>query len=148
MHALPLRTDKAVVCYTCAQGQLPAHVCSSDLGLVSGNSEWSGLVDTVVLPMRLQSPSASSILPLTLLKESLTLIQWLGVSICNCLSQLVVEYFRGHICQALVCMHNMASVIVCVHWMDPKLVQSLGAFLSLSAPFFTLNFLYTRTILG
>jgi hypothetical protein len=35
-------------------------------GLTSRSSEGTGLVDTVVLPMGLQSPSVPSVLPLTL----------------------------------------------------------------------------------
>jgi hypothetical protein len=48
------------------QGHGPAYVCSLVGGLVSGSSEGSGLVDIVVLPLGLPSPSVPSILPLTL----------------------------------------------------------------------------------
>jgi hypothetical protein len=63
--------------------------------LVSGISEGSGLVDTVVLPMGLQSSSAHSVLLLTLPYWSPTSIQWLAISICICLSQLLVEPLIG-----------------------------------------------------
>ena len=50
-----------------AVGHPPTHVYSLVGRLDSGSSKGSGLVDTVVLPMRLQSPSAPSVpLPLTL----------------------------------------------------------------------------------
>jgi hypothetical protein len=44
----------AVFSYTCNRGHGPAHVCSLVFGLVAGNFEGSGLVDTVVLPMGFQ----------------------------------------------------------------------------------------------
>jgi len=83
------RPDKAVLCYIWDRG--PAHVCSLIGDLVSGSSEGCGLVNTVVLPIGLQSSSAPSILP----QESLTSSQWLAVIICMCLSQLLIEPLRG-----------------------------------------------------
>ena len=80
--------------------------------------------------MELPSPSASSILPLIHPQESPTSVQWLGVSICVCLSQLLVGPLRGQLCQAPVCKHIIASVIVSGLGppslkMDPKLGQLL-----------------------
>jgi hypothetical protein len=49
----------------CIQGDEPAHACSLVCGLASGGSEESRLVDTVVLPMVLQSPWVPSVLLLT-----------------------------------------------------------------------------------
>jgi hypothetical protein len=63
---LPLRAKRAVLYYTYAGGFRPAHVCTLVGGLGSGSSERSWLVGTIVLPMGLPTPSASSILPLTL----------------------------------------------------------------------------------
>jgi hypothetical protein len=60
--SFPLRPDKVVLCYICSESHGPAHVCS----LASGNSEGSGLVDTIVLPTGLPTPSAPSALLLTL----------------------------------------------------------------------------------
>jgi hypothetical protein len=57
MYPLPLRPDKVVLCYISARGHGPVHVCSLVCGLVSGSSEESGLVDIVVLCMRLPSLS-------------------------------------------------------------------------------------------
>ena len=39
-------------------------------------------------------------------------VQWLAISICICLSQVLVEPLRGQPCQATICTHNMASVTV------------------------------------
>jgi hypothetical protein len=52
------------------------------------------LDDTVVLPMELQSPSALSVPPLTLPLRSPGSVQWLALSICICLSQMLVEPLR------------------------------------------------------
>ena len=57
---------RQVLYYKCTRGHRPAHICSLVSGLVSGSSHESRLVDTVGLSMRLPSPSAPSILPLTL----------------------------------------------------------------------------------
>jgi hypothetical protein len=68
------------------------------------------LVDIVVLPMGLQSLSTPSTLPLTL--GSPGSIQWLAVSICICLSQVLAEPLRVQSYQAPVCKHFLASTIV------------------------------------
>jgi hypothetical protein len=62
---------------------------------VSERSQESGLVETAGLPMGLPSSSASSILPLIQPQGSLASVHWLGVSICFCLSQLLVGPLRG-----------------------------------------------------
>ena len=105
---MPYRT---VLCYTCAQGHEAAYVCSLVSGFVSWNTEGPGLVDTVILPMGLQSSSAPLVIPLTLPYWSLASIQWLAVSVCICLSQLIVKPLRGQPCQGPVCMYNMTSEI-------------------------------------
>ena len=79
---------------------------------VSGSFLGSRLVDTTGLPMKSPSPSASSILSLIQLQGSLVSVYWLGVSIYICLSQLLVGPFRGQQCQAPVCKHIIASVVV------------------------------------
>ena len=43
------QTRQSVLCYICARGHRPAHVCSLVGGLVSGSSEEPGLVDTLGL---------------------------------------------------------------------------------------------------
>jgi hypothetical protein len=54
------------------------------------------------------SRSASSILALIQPYRSLTSVQWLGETICLCLSQLLVGPLKGQPCQALVCKHIIA----------------------------------------
>jgi hypothetical protein len=63
---------------------------------MSEKSQGSRLVETDGLPMGLPSlSSASSSLSLIQPQGSLTTVQWLGVSICICLSQLLVVPLIG-----------------------------------------------------
>jgi hypothetical protein len=84
-------SDKIVLCYICSGSHRLAHVCSLVGGLVPGSSE--GIVDTVVLPKGLQSPSAPSILSLTLPLGFLVSAQRLAVS-ASVLSQVLSEPLR------------------------------------------------------
>lgn len=59
------RPDEANLCYICARGLRPVHVCSLVGVLVSWNSQGSGLVGTVGL-LLVATPSASSVFLLTL----------------------------------------------------------------------------------
>jgi hypothetical protein len=59
-------------------------------GSVSGSSQGCGLVETAGLSMGSLSLSASLILPLIQSQGYPTSIQWLGVNICFCHSQLLV----------------------------------------------------------
>jgi hypothetical protein len=70
------------------------------------------LIDSVVLPMVLQLPSAPSALPLALPLGSPGSVQWLAVSICICLSHVLAELLRGQPYQAPVYKHILASAIV------------------------------------
>jgi hypothetical protein len=54
------------------------------------------LVD-IVLPLGLQSPSAPSLLPLTLPLGSLGSVGWMAVSIYICISQVLAKPLRGHL---------------------------------------------------
>jgi hypothetical protein len=75
---------------------------------------WGGrvrLVD-IVLSMELQSPSASSILSLAFSLGSLGSVQWLTVSICICISQVLAEPLRGQPYQAPVSKRFLALTIV------------------------------------
>ena len=54
------------------------------------------LVDIVLL-MRLQSPSAPSVLPLALPLGSLGSLRWLAITISICIGQVLVEPLREHI---------------------------------------------------
>jgi hypothetical protein len=94
---LPLMSDKAILCYICIWSHGPFHVYSLVGGLVSGT--W--LVD-IVLRMGLQSPSVPSILPLAHPLGSLGSVQWLSVSICICIGQVLVDPLRKQPHQALV----------------------------------------------
>ena len=66
------------------------------------------LVDTVVLPIGLHSPSAPSDLPLTLPLGSPGSFQWLAVSICIWLSQVLEEHLRRQLYQTPICKHFLA----------------------------------------
>ena len=70
------------------------------------------LVDIVVLSVGLKSPSAPSVLPLTLSLGSLGSVQWLAMSICIYISQVLAELLRGQPCQAPVCKHFLALAVV------------------------------------
>ena len=70
------------------------------------------LVDIIVLPMGLRFPSAPSVLPLTLPLGSAGSVRWLAVSICVCISQVLVESLREQPYQAPVGKRFLASEIV------------------------------------
>lgn len=54
LHPFLLGPDEAVLYYICARGHRPVHIYILVGALVSGSSEGSGLVDSVVVPMGLQ----------------------------------------------------------------------------------------------
>ena len=87
---LPLMTDKAIHCYISNWSHGSLRVYSLVGGLVR---ELSGvwLVDIVVLPMELQTPSAPSFLPFTPLLTSLCSIRCLTRSIHICIDQALAE---------------------------------------------------------
>ena len=85
VYPLPLNPDQAVLCCIFTRGLGKAHACCLVGGSVSGSSLGSGLVETAGLPIVSLSLSAS-VLPLSQPQGSLTSVQWLGVSICFCLS--------------------------------------------------------------
>ena len=66
---LPLMLDEDILCYISSWSHGSLHVYSLVDGLVPGSyGGWGGgvwLVDIVVLPIGLQSPSAPTVLPLT-----------------------------------------------------------------------------------
>jgi hypothetical protein len=70
------------------------------------------LVDTVVIPIGLQTPSAPSVLSLTPPLGSLCSEQWLAANILLCIYQAVAESLRRQLYQAFLCMHFLASTIV------------------------------------
>jgi hypothetical protein len=71
-------------------------------GLVPGSSGGSRLVEVVVLPMGLKTPSAPSVLPLNLSLGLLCSVQWLAVSICICIGQALAGPLREPLFQAPV----------------------------------------------
>jgi hypothetical protein len=70
------------------------------------------LIDIVVFPMGLQTPSAPSVLSLTLPLRTWCSVQWLEASICLCICQALAEPFRRQLYQSPVSMHFLASTIV------------------------------------
>jgi hypothetical protein len=81
-------------------------------GLVLGCSWGVLLVDIVVLPMGLQTPSAPSVLSLTLPLGSPCSVRWLAASIHICICQALEEPLRRQLYQAPVSKHLLASTIV------------------------------------
>ena len=91
---LPLMVLVAVLYYICnGSHELAQRVGCKLFGWWLNPWELCGvlLVDIVFLPVGFQSPSAPLVLPLTLPSGSPGLVQWLAVSICICLRQLLVE---------------------------------------------------------
>ena len=88
-------------------------------------SPWELLVDIVVLPMELQSPSAPSVLPLNLPLGSL----WTG-SILIYIGQVLAKPLKGQLYQAPISKHFLVSEIVSgfgvCRW-DGSLVGGRGA---------------------
>lgn len=80
------------------RGLGPAHVCCLVGGSVSEGSKGPRLVETTCLLIVSPSTSSSSNLSLIQSQGSLTSVQWLGVSICICLSQLLVGPLGGQPC--------------------------------------------------
>ena len=70
------------------------------------------LVDIVVFPMGLQTPSAPSVFSLTSPLGTPCSVQWLAVSIRLCICQALAEPPRGQLYQALVSMQFLAFTIV------------------------------------
>ena len=101
-----------ILCYICVRGLVSAGVCCLVGSSESERCQGFRLVETAGLPMGFASSSASSSRSLCQPQGSLTLVHWLGVSICICLDQLLVGLLRGQPCQAPVCKHTIASAIV------------------------------------
>jgi hypothetical protein len=70
------------------------------------------VVEIVVLPMGLQTPSAPSVLALTSPLGSLCSVWCLAACICICIGQALAEPLRGQLYQAPVSKHFLASAIV------------------------------------
>jgi len=76
------------------------------------------LVDIVVLPMGLQTPSAPSVLSLTPQLDSTCSVWWLAACII-CVCQALTEPLRRQLCQAPISKHFLPSAIMtgfgCLH---------------------------------
>ena len=70
------------------------------------------MVDIVVLPMRLQTPSLPTVLALTSPLGSLHLVQCLSVYILICFGPPLVEHLRGQIYMAPISKPFLATAIV------------------------------------
>jgi hypothetical protein len=109
---LTLMSDKAIPWYICHWSYGSLHVYSLVGGLVPGSSEDLWLVDIIVLPMGLQTPSVPSVIFLIPQLGTLCSVQWLAVSICLCICQALAELLRRQLYQVSVCKHFLASPIV------------------------------------
>jgi hypothetical protein len=108
-------SNKVILCYICGWSHGSFHVYSLVGGLVSVSSGEGGgvwLVDIVVLPIGLQTSSAPSVLSLTLPLEIPCSAQWLAVSICLRICQVMAEPLRRQLYQAPFSMHFLASIMV------------------------------------
>ena len=87
------------------------------------------LVDTVVLVMGLQSPSAPSVLPLTLPLVSPGSVQWFAGGFLICIGQDQAEPLRGELYYTPASKHFLALPIVpglvSADEMNPYMGQSL-----------------------
>ena len=99
----PLMPDKAIDSYMCSWSLESLHVYSLVGGLVPWNSgrgrrqESGWLIDIIVLPVGLQTPSAPSVLPLTPPLESTGSVKWLAASIQICIGQDLAEPLKRQI---------------------------------------------------
>jgi hypothetical protein len=102
--------DNAFLCYICSW----SHVFSLVDGLVPGNSGDGGvwLLDIVVLPMELQTPSTPSVPSLTPLLGTPHSVQWLAANIHLCFCNALSGPLRRQLYQAPVSMYFLAFTIV------------------------------------
>jgi hypothetical protein len=148
--------DKVILCYirSCSHGS--PHGYSLVGGLSTGSSScvcggggvW--LVDIVVLPMRLQTPSAPSVLYLTRPLGSLCSAQWLAENTLLCISQALTvsqeTAISGSCQQALLGFCNSVWYL-CMGWI-PRWGSLWMAFPSVSAPHFVSVFPLDRSNSG
>jgi hypothetical protein len=125
---------KTIFCYSA--GAMGPSLCT--LWLVFSPWELWGvwLVDMLVLPMALQTPSAPSVLSLTSPLGTLCSVQWLAASICLCICQALTEPLRRQLYQAPDSKHLSPTIVslglVSVYGMDLHVGQLLdGHFFSL-----------------
>ena len=113
-HLLSLHRTKDLCSHWC----LPRLYMQLELCVLLGwwLSPWElwgiWLVDIVVLPMGLQTPSAPSVLSLTPPLGTPCSVQWLAVSICLCICKALAGPLRRQLYQAPFSKHFLASTIV------------------------------------
>jgi hypothetical protein len=113
----------------------------------------SWLVDIVVLPTGLQTPSAPSILLRIPPLGSPCSVHWLAASICICISQALAEPLRKQLYQTPVNKHFLATAVVsgfgvCRQDGSPCGTVSGWPFLQSLLHSLSLYFLLTGAILG
>jgi len=84
---LPLMLDSAILCHICGWSHGSLHLYSLVGGLVPGSSGGIWLVDIVVLPMVLQTPSAPPVFSLTPQLGSPCSVPWLAATLLICISR-------------------------------------------------------------
>jgi hypothetical protein len=109
---LSLMPDNDILCYFCSWSHGSLHVYTLVGGLVPGTSRGVWLVNIVVLSMGMKTPSAPSVLSLTLLLGTKCSVQWMATSIHICICQSLAEALRRQLYQAPVSIHFLASTIV------------------------------------
>jgi len=86
-----LMLDNAILCYICGWSHGSLRVYSLVSGLIHGNSGGIWLVDIVVLPIVLKTPSAPSVFSLTSPLGSPCSVQWLAATTLICISSALAE---------------------------------------------------------
>jgi len=102
---------KVILCYVFIWSHGSPNVHSLVGGLAPGSFGGVWLVDTVVLPVGLETLLASTILALTSPLGFPCSVLWLAASIHLCICQALAEPFRGQLYQALVNKHFLVSAI-------------------------------------
>ena len=92
--------------------------------------------------MQLQSPSAPSVLPLALPLGFLGSVQWLDMSMCICIDQVLIDILREQPYQATVSKSFLALAIVSADGMGPYVAWSLDSLSFHLCSIFCLSFLW------
>lgn len=109
---LPLMLDYAILCHICGCSHGSLHVYSLVGGLVPASSGGVWMVDIVILPMVLQTPSVPSVFSLKPPLGSPRSVQWLTATILICISRTLAEHLRRHLYLSPVTKLFLTSAIV------------------------------------
>ena len=132
-----LKKTKLHSSYIYAGGLRPAHVCSLVGYLVSGGTQVSRLVDSIVsscgVPILFESHSSSLNSPTRFSELLFNVCLWVIVSVSvSCW----VETLRGQLCYAPAYMHNIVSLIVSgigsCSWVESQFGLVIGQLFPLS----------------